>query len=147
MLPSGWLHLDTKCTYAETLGIENCKIVTHNVNRRLISLNLKDMINTAKLRKLRIILREKVIVTKPLILTWYPDTNEVCPSSIAKYFNTLGGSVSQRLPEMSIVRRQPYNRTMPKPKFMKDASSDEKDGITVDDFENVLGAAFLHISQ
>jgi hypothetical protein len=36
---------------------------------------------------------------------------------------------------------------MPKPKFMKDASSDEKDGITVDDFENVLGAAFLHISQ
>jgi len=147
LLPSGWLHLDTKCTYAENLGLENCKIVTHNVNRRLISINLKSIINTANLRKLRIILRERVIVTKPLILTWYPDTNEVCPSSIAKYFNALGGYVSQRLPEMCIVRRQPYNRTIPKPNFMKDASSNEKDGITIDDFENAVGAAFLQLSQ
>ena len=146
MLPSGWLHLDTDGKYAETLGIENCKIVTHNVNRRLISVNLKEIINTSHLRKLRRILRERVLVNKPLILAWYPDTNEVCPSTIAKYFNTLGGSVTQKLPEMSIARSQSYNSTIPKLKIMKD-SSEEQDAMTVDDCENILGAAFLQLSQ
>ena len=146
LLPSGWLHLDTDSTYADSLGIENCKIVTHNVNRRLISINLKEIINTSNLRKLRRILRERVLVNKPLILTWYPNTNEVCPSTIAKYFNALGGSVTQKLPEIGIARSQSYNRTIPTRKTMKD-SSEEQDAITVDDCENILGAAFLQLSQ
>ena len=145
LLPSGWLHLDVSSRYAENLGIENCKIVEHNINRKLLSVNLKDTLKkSAALKKLRLVLKERVIVSKPLVLTWYPDSNDVCPSSIAKYFDTLGALVIQKLPEMKIIRTQPEHHLMPKVKFItKNASLQELEGITIDDFENVLGTAFL----
>ena len=147
LLPSGILHLDMKSTYADSLGIENYKIVIHNINRKLISINLKELTNNANLRKLRLILKERVIVNKPLIVTWYPDTNNICPSTIAKYLSALGGSVSQRLPEMTIVRRQPKDNAIPKHKFIHHSSSTEIEAITIDDFENDIGAAFLRLPE
>ena len=56
----------------------------------------------------------------------------------------LGGQVTQKLPEMKIIRTQPSNYKVPKVQ-MKNTSSTDTTEISVNEYENVLGAAFLQL--
>lgn len=146
LLPSGWLHLDTSKPFATGLGIENYKIVDHNVNRKLISINLKDILQTKQLKKLRFILKERIIIDKPIVATWYPHTTTICPSSLAKYFHSLGAEVIQKLPEMEIIRTKPPNQQIPKI-AINHKSLNNNQTMELKEYENMLGGAFLRLPE
>ena len=106
--------------------------------------------NKAYLKKWRLAFKEKILVNKPIMVIWYPDNPKICPSTIAKYFDSLGATVSQILPEIDLIRRQPDMKQIPKVQLVqKDALLNEvKDnGISVDEYENILGAAALGLSE
>ena len=147
LLPSGWLHIDTANKYAESLGLSFGKISTQDPNRKLISLNLKDMLNDKNLKKLQTAFKQRLLFTTPLYVTWYPNKNNVCPSTIAKYFHMLGCDVIQKLPEINITRDQPFNQKLPTARTSNLSENQEARSVSVYDIENIFAASVLQLQR
>lgn len=146
LLPSGWLHLDATNKFAESLGLSFGKVSVQNCNRKLLSFNLKDMLVDAKLKKLQIALKQRVLFSKPFIVTWCPNNNNICPSTIAKYFHMLGGNISQKLPEMEVFRDQPLNHMIPRAQTTDFAKNQEWEA-SIYDIENIFAATVLQLPK
>ena len=99
-----------------------------------------------QLKKLRFILKERIIIDKPIVATWYPHTTTICPSSLAKYFDSLGAEVIQKLPEMEIIRTKPPNQQIPKIAINHKSLNNNRN-MEMKEYENMLGGAFLRLPQ
>ena len=105
------------------------------------------MLNDTNLKKLRNVLKQRVLLYKPIFVTWYPNNMNVCPSSIAKFFHLLGGHVTQKLPEINVTRDKPTDNKIPKVQISNGHEKHQESAISVYDFENIFAATLLELPK
>ncbi|CAG9862731.1 unnamed protein product [Phyllotreta striolata] len=101
--PNGKLYLSINKETYQCLGLEG--VTSHFTktlgNKFFVCIDLADeklLSNKKKLRRLKS--RLKILKPFTVLLSWEPPKEDVCPSSIAKYFSEVGYNVKQCVPAL-----------------------------------------------
>ena len=105
--PDGILRLILPSQSLPYLGLAQTCITDKVTDLCIAELNLKSLIKNPKRHsEISQIFRQKLVVPGPFLLSWKPESDSVCPSSVAKYFHDLGAKVVEKSPEIKLIRTE-----------------------------------------
>jgi hypothetical protein len=131
----GILHMILHTQSVPYLGLSVSSVRDKSTNLCIVNIDLKDLVKNPKRRSdLAQIFRDKISqeIPGPFLVSWKPDSEEICPSSVAKYFHDLGADVKERIPDVRLIRSE-------------SCLFSEDELCTSDDLDNWVGAKLLNI--